>query len=146
MSDLRLGAMAAILAVERHDIDASFGAYWLLRLAAAAVRLDLVADELPVVLTPDGAAAWALKHLPLPLDEAVAVAQARRGQYEAADESFFAPIGVAYKPVSQELDVQASALRGVEKVLSALPWVVDHLTDLEIRREVRAWLDFENQL
>ncbi|MDG4802351.1 hypothetical protein [Micromonospora sp. WMMD980] len=146
LSDLKLGAMAAILAVERHDIDASLGAYWLLRLAAAAVRLNVPVSELPVVLTPDGSAAWALEHVPLPRDEAVVAAQARRRQYLAADESFFAPIGASYESGSQEPDAQASALRGVEKILSALPWIADHLTDPKIRREVRAWLGIEGQL
>lgn len=146
ISDLKLSAVAAILAVERHDIDASLGAYWLLRLAAAAVRLDLSASESPVVLTPDGSAAWALEHVPLSREEAVAAAQSRRGQYLAADESFFAPVGSPYDSVSREPDAQASALMGVERILSALPWIADHLTNPEIRREVQAWLAIEGQL
>jgi hypothetical protein len=146
ISELRLGAKAVILAVERLDIEASLGAYWLLRLATAALRLDLPVSELPAVLTPDGSAAWALERVPLSRDQAVATAQVRRNLYADADESFFAPIGVPYDLGGGEPDPQALALRGTERILSALPWVADLVVDPIIRREIEAWLVIEGQL
>lgn len=145
ISDLRLGAEAVTLAVERGDFDAPDGAYWLLRLAATALELDLHIDELPNSLTPDGATAWALEQLPLSRDAAVAAARVRREQYLAADENFFAPIGVPYKPPERP-DLEIQALIGVERILSALPWVADFVRDPQIRREVQAWLAIRNSL
>lgn len=146
VSDLKLGAVAAILAVERQDIDASLGAYWLLRLAAAALRLRISETELPVMLTPDGSAAWALEQLPLSRDATTEVARDRKEQYLTADESFFAPLGVPYVPAIEGSDYELSALREVERILSALPWVADCLTNSEIRREVEAWLAIAERL
>lgn len=146
ISDLWLGVEAVTLAVARRDIDVSAGAYWLLRLAAAALRLDLHTDELPNVLTPDGATAWALEKLPLSRDAAVAALRVRKEQYLVADESFFAPTGVSHKAVEYQPDSATLALIDVERILSALPWVKDFVRDPRLRHEVQAWLAIEGRL
>ena len=104
ISDLRLGAEAVTLAVERRDIDAATGAFWLLRLAAAALRLDLHVDEVPNFLTPDGAAAWTLAQFPLSREAAVAESRVWMEECLAADESFFAPAGVSNQSYRYEPD------------------------------------------
>ncbi|TMR08209.1 hypothetical protein ETD86_48765 [Nonomuraea turkmeniaca] len=139
--DFELGATAVTVAVDRGDISPSLGAYWLLRLAAMALRINPPVNKLPEVLTPDGSAEWALEHLSLSREQAVADARGRRAEYDAADDDFYAPVGVESQPADFQPDHQFSALHEVEMILGALPWVSSKVTDPRISAEVQEWLD-----
>ncbi|MGV9384671.1 hypothetical protein ACWDRB_53270 [Nonomuraea sp. NPDC003707] len=139
--DFELGATVVTVAVDRGDISPSLGAYWLLRLAAMALRINPPVNELPEVLTPDGSAEWALEHMPLSREQAVADARGRRAEYDAADDDFYEPVGVESQSADFQPDHRFSALQEVEMILFALPWVSSKVTDPQISAEVQEWLD-----
>ncbi|MEU4357397.1 hypothetical protein [Streptomyces virginiae] len=121
------------------------GAYWILRLAAIALRFTPPVAGLPEILTPDGAAEWAVNRIPLSREQALAESETRKAEYLAAGEDFFAPVGQAI-PLSGEVGVRFSELHDVELILSALPWVSSAVVSGEVSRDVDAWLEIRDQL
>ncbi|MER5933034.1 hypothetical protein [Streptomyces sp. NPDC002054] len=141
--DLSLAAEAILLAVRLGGVRAAVGAYWMLRIAALALRFDPPVSHLPQILTPDGSIEWALRQIPLTRERAIAESEIRRGEYLSANEGFYAPVG---GEVTLTGEVAFSALQDVELVLSALPWVCSHVKDKEIESEIRSWLEIKGDL
>ncbi|MFB9624190.1 hypothetical protein [Nonomuraea helvata] len=117
----------------------------MLRLAAVALRFDPPVAGLPELLTPDGAAEWALNRMPISREQAIVDSEARKSEYMAADDDFYAPVGQAFS-VDNEVNVGFTALQDVELILSALPWVSSAVTTSRTRREIDAWLAIRDQL
>ncbi|MEU1391846.1 MULTISPECIES: hypothetical protein [unclassified Nonomuraea] len=141
--DLTLAAEAILLAVRLGGVRAAIGAYWMLRIAALALRLDPPVVDLPQILTPDGSAGWALRQIPLTRERAIAESNTRRAEHLDASEGFYAPVGGEVTPAGE---VAFSGLQDVELILSALPWVCSRLTDKEIESEVSSWLEIRRIL
>jgi hypothetical protein len=143
--DFEVSVEVVRLAAAVGGIRQPMGAYWMLRLAAIALRIDPPVADLPEILTPDGAAEWALNRIPLSREQALADSDTRNAEYLAAGEDFYAPVGQAL-PVIGGVDVRFSALQDVELILSALPWVASAVASREVRRDVDAWLEIRDQL
>ncbi|TDC41442.1 hypothetical protein [Micromonospora sp. KC213] len=141
--DLNLAAEAILLAVKLGGVRAAIGAYWMLRIAALALRFDPPVPGLPRILTPDGSAGWALQQIPLTRERAIAESETRRVEYLNPGEGFYAPVG---GEVTLAGEVAFSELQDVELILSALPWVCSHLKDKEIESNVRSWLEIRGNL
>ncbi|MEL5960670.1 hypothetical protein AADR41_38965 [Streptomyces sp. CLV115] len=141
--DLTLAAEAVLLAVRLGGVRAAIGAYWMLRIAALALRFDPPVAGLPQILTPDGSAGWALQQIPLTRERAIAESETRRVEHLNAGEGFYAPVG---GEVTLAGDVAFSGLQDVELILSALPWVSSHIKDKEIEGEIRSWLKIQGDL
>lgn len=136
--DLNLAAEAILLAVELGSVRAAVGAYWMLRIAALALRLKPPISGLPPILAPDASAEWAMRQIPLTRERAIAESEKRRTDYLDADEEFYAPVG---GEVILTGEVAFPGLQDVELILSALPWVLPRVDDEGIRREIRSWLE-----
>lgn len=121
------------------------GAYWMLRLAAIALRYDPPVADLPEVVTPGGAAEWALNRMPVSREQEIADSKIRKAEHLAAREGYYAPVGRVL-PASGEVDVRFSALQDVELILSALPWISSAVTNGKVSRDVAAWLEIRDQL
>ncbi|MFJ8588159.1 hypothetical protein ACIRD2_26425 [Streptomyces sp. NPDC093595] len=141
--DLTLAAEAILLAVRLGGVRAPIGAYWMLRIAALALRFDPPIAGLPQVFTPDGSAGWALQQIPLTRERAIEESETRRLEHLNAGEGFYAPVGGA---VTLAGDVAFSGLQDVELILSALPWVSSHIKDKEVEGEIRSWLEIQGAL
>ncbi|MEU2180827.1 hypothetical protein [Streptomyces thermolilacinus] len=141
--DLNLAEEAILLAVKLGGVRAAVGAYWMLRIAALALRFDPPLVGLPQILTPDGSAGWALQQIPLTRERAIAESETRRVEHLNAGEGFYAPVGGEVTPASE---VAFSGLQDVELILSALPWVCPHLKDKGIESEVRSWMEIRGSL
>lgn len=128
---------------EQHVISPPMGAHWMLRLAAIALRFDPPIDRLPVLVTPDGAARWALERIPLTREAAIMESETRRGKYDNAGEGFYAPMG--WKPARGHKP-EFSALQDVERILSGLQLISGAVRDSEIGREVESWLSIGDNL
>ncbi|MFJ9638661.1 hypothetical protein [Streptomyces sp. NPDC101178] len=143
--DFELSVEVARLAVDIGGIRPPMGAYWILRLAAIALRFDPPVVGLPELLMPDGAAELALNRMPLSRERAIAASETRKAEYLAAGDDFYAPVGSKFS-VSSEVDVRFSALQEVELILSALPWVSSAVTSKETSRNIDAWLEIRDRL
>ncbi|MEV6677857.1 hypothetical protein AB0N09_13455 [Streptomyces erythrochromogenes] len=141
--DLNLAAEAILLAVKPGGVRPAIGAYWMLRIAALALRIDPPVSGLPQILTPDGSAEWALQQIPLTHERAIAESETRRDEYLNAGEGFYAPVG---GEVTLASEVAFSGLQDVELILSALAWVCSHVKDERIECEIRAWLEIQGDL
>ncbi|MFB7170152.1 hypothetical protein ACFCYM_04860 [Streptomyces sp. NPDC056254] len=141
--DLNLAAEAILLAIKLGGVRAAIGAYWMIRIAALALRFDPPVADLPQILTPDGSAGWALQQIPLTRERAIAESETRRVEHLNAGEGFYAPVG---GEVTLEGEVAFSGLQDVELILSALPWVCSHLKNKEIESDVRSWLEIRGNL
>jgi hypothetical protein len=141
--DLNLAAEAIPLAVKMGGVGAAIGAYWMLRIAALALRFKPPISGLPQILTPDGSAEWALQQLPLTRERAIAESEIRRTAYLNADEGFYAPV---YGEVTLAGGVAFPGLQDVELILSALPWVLPHVEDEGLGSEIRSWLEIGEAL
>ncbi|MFC8504970.1 hypothetical protein ACFU3J_00775 [Streptomyces sp. NPDC057411] len=141
--DLNLAVEAILLAVKLGGVRAAIGAYWMLRIAALALRFDHPISGIPQILTPDGSAEWALHQIPLTRERAIAESETRRDEYLNGGEGFYAPVG---GEVTLTGEVAFSELQDVELILSALPWVCSHVKDKGIEREIRSWLEIQGDL
>ncbi|MFC9812600.1 hypothetical protein ACFVJM_11115 [Streptomyces virginiae] len=141
--DLKFAAEAILLAVKLGGIRAAIGAYWMLRIAALALRFDPPVSGLPKILTPDGSAEWALQQIPLKRERVIAESETRRDEYLNAGEGFYAPVG---GEVTLTGEVAFSGLQDVELILSTLPWVCSHVKDKGIEHEIRSWLEIQGDL
>ncbi len=141
--DLNLAAEAILLAVNLGGVRAAIGAYWMLRIAALALRFDPPVPGLHQLLTPDGSAEWALQQIPLTRERAIAESETRKVEYLNAGEGFYAPV---CGEVTLAGEVAFSGLQDVELILSALPWVRSHVQDKEIESGIRSWLEIQSDL
>lgn len=141
--DLNLAAEAILLAVDLEGVRAAIGAYWMLRIAALALRFKPPISGLTQILTPDGSAEWALQQLPLTRERAITESEKRRTDYLSADEGFYAPVCGEAIVVGE---VAFPGLQDVELILSALPWVVSHVEDKGVESEIRSWLEIGGAL
>lgn len=140
LSDLRMAAAAAVLAVDRADIDASLGAYWLIRFASRAVRLDLPRSELPLEITPDGSAAWGLAQIQISRESTSRLIRMRKEETARAGESYFAQVGGIHGFATYQSTFNGMGLVEIEKILSVLPWIVSHIEHPALRRDVEEWI------
>ncbi|WP_131742947.1 hypothetical protein [Actinomadura roseirufa] len=138
--DLNLAAESILLAVKLGGVRAAIGAYWMLRIAALALRVEPPVSGLPQILTPDGSAEWALQQIPLTRERAIAELETRRAEYLNADEEFYAPV---CGEVTLADEVAFSRLQDVELILSAFPWVCSRVENKEIESEIRSWLEIK---
>ncbi|TDC38473.1 hypothetical protein E1211_06985 [Micromonospora sp. 15K316] len=141
--DLNLAAEVILLAVELGGVRAAIGAYWMLRIAALALRFKPPISELPQILTPDGSAEWALRQIPLTREHAIAASENRRADYLNAGEGFYAPV---FGEVALAGEVAFPELQDVELILSALPWVFSHVEDEGVESKIRSWLEIGGAL
>lgn len=143
--DFEVGVEIVRLSVAVGGIRPLMGAYWILRLAAIALRFDPPVANLPEILTPNGASEWALNRIPLSREQALADSETRKAEHLAAGKDFYAPVGQAL-PLSGEAGVRFSALQDIELILSALPWVSYAVTSRNVSHDVDAWLEIRDRL
>lgn len=114
-------------------------AYWQLRLAKGALRAyPRVSPGLAKTLTPDGAARWAMSHMPGSREELAATAADVRAESRDDDEELDA------RPASSEglmrPEPRIRMLNGVDRVLVALGWIDLALLEEETRADAEVWL------
>ena len=141
--DLNLAAEAILLAVDLEGVRAAIGAYWMLRIAALALRFKPPISGLSHILTPDGSAEWALQQIPLTRERAIAESEKRRTDYLNAGEEFYAPVCGEVTLVGE---VAFPGLQDVELILSALPWVFSQVEDEGVGSEIRSWMEIGGAL
>jgi hypothetical protein len=142
---LQRAAELVVLSVDR-GVESAAAAYWILRFAASALRIKSAVNAVPDLLTPDGSVAWALEQIPLSREAAIRAARARRDEHRRAGDSFYAPVGTPFDSTSFRDDMAQSALVSVERVLTALAWISDHVSDPRLRHETEEWLLVKEQL
>ncbi|MCZ4120795.1 hypothetical protein [Streptomyces sp. H39-S7] len=140
-----LGGQLIGVASERGEVSPALAAYWFLRLSALALKSSPKIAGLPELITPEGAAKWALSIMPISREEVVEYAEERAAAHQRADDGFYAPVGVG-APLWEEPDPHISKLQDVERILSALEWVENSLVDEELHAEVEAWLSIRPRL
>ncbi|MEV0345695.1 hypothetical protein AB0H88_08010 [Nonomuraea sp. NPDC050680] len=128
------------LALEHGGMSACYSAYWMVRLAAVALRYGGHVQALPQVLTPNGVAQLVLERLPLSRDEALAEAGRRRTEPEGGVDRVHIP-GEDLSVGPSPLDQRFRSLADIESVLPALTWVAGGISDEWLASEVRSWLD-----
>ncbi|MGB3438716.1 MAG: hypothetical protein WBA97_08175 [Actinophytocola sp.] len=129
--------------VDVGGIKPGMGGRWMLGLAYLALRFDPPIPDMPVVLSPDGAAEWALRHISFTREQAIAEAEARREWHRSGDEVFYVP-GSGMSLTGKE--AMFAELLDVEFALGGLEWISAYVQREEIAREVRDWLEIRGEL
>ncbi|WP_328723482.1 hypothetical protein OHT52_30925 [Streptomyces sp. NBC_00247] len=142
---LNVGARLLVLGGAREDLSPSLIAYWQLRLSVAAMRSDPGLSGLIETLTPEGAARWAVRHMPASREEIISYARERKSRYRDADVDFYAPVGAA-DPRWGQRDPAIDLLQDAERVLIALEWIDSSRLELTLRTEVESWLEIRSEL
>ncbi|MEU5693040.1 hypothetical protein [Actinosynnema sp. NPDC020468] len=132
---VEFAAALLALACEEGAFTACQTAARTIRVAKIALSYDPPVDGLPESATPDGAARFGLRSLPLSREEALASAEKRREESEDDPEA------------AEALDRAGwEALQDIDLVLVKLPWIVDRILDRELADEVRSWIELRPQL
>ncbi|MGB3438717.1 MAG: hypothetical protein WBA97_08180 [Actinophytocola sp.] len=85
------GAEFVPTVVDVGGIRPGLGGRWMLGMAYLALRFDPPIPDLPEVLSPDGAAEWALRHISLTREQAIAEVKARREWLYSDDVIYYEP-------------------------------------------------------
>ncbi|MBV6697366.1 hypothetical protein [Kitasatospora aureofaciens] len=133
------------LALDEGGMSPCYSAYWTVRLAALALRFRAPIDRLPEVVTPDGAARLALRRLPLSREELLAAASRRRNDLQQGEDRFYVP-GEDISESLHQPSEEVRLLQEVERVLSSLVWIADHIVDEQLSRDIQIWLDLRSAL
>lgn len=143
--DFEIGVEVVGLAVSTGGVRPAVGAYWMLRLAAIALRFNPPLGGLPALLSPDGAASWALSRMPLSSDRVIEESESRKAAYLAAGDDFYAPVGQEFS-VNHEARTGFPELQDVELVLSALPWISSAVKGADVKQSIDAWMNIRGLL
>ncbi|WP_157845559.1 hypothetical protein [Kitasatospora phosalacinea] len=143
--DFEIGVEVVTLAVTSGGVRPAVGAYWMLRLAAIALRFNPPLGGLPALLSPDEAASWALSRMPLSHGQVIEESESRKAAYLAAGDDFYAPVGQEFS-VNHEARAGFPELQDVELVLSALPWISSATKRADVKQSIDAWMNIRGIL
>jgi hypothetical protein len=115
------------------SVDLAKASDWVLRFAALAVRAGALVKELPLRMTPNGSAAYALAGIPLTKEQAIAMSRRRNQELTRDDRDHLA-------------DLEMREIQDTELIVSSLKSVRDNVTDTDLAAEIDAWLKVYDQM
>ncbi|MBD0695079.1 hypothetical protein [Streptomyces sp. CBMA123] len=133
------------LALDERGMSPCHSAYWMVRLAALALRCRTPIGGLPESVTPDGAARLAVARIPLSREEVLMAANRRRNDLQQGRDRFYSP-GDDLSDIRNQASEEVQLLQEIERVLSSLEWIADRIVDERIYREIQSWLVLQSEL
>ncbi|TVT49444.1 hypothetical protein FNH05_16960 [Amycolatopsis rhizosphaerae] len=133
------------LALDERGMTPCHCAYWMVRLAAMALRYRTPIAGLPESVTPDGAARLALSRIPLSREEVLMVAGRRRNDLRQGKDRFYQS-GDDLSSLRIQVSDEVRLLQETGRVLHSLEWIADRVVDDWLFGEVRSWLGLRSEL
>jgi hypothetical protein len=137
---LEFGARITLLSSARGEYPNGKSVCGIIGLAIRAVQYEPGLDGLPDIVTPDGAASWALDSMPLSRERARDLSVQQDLELEKPESSDSVPSGL---PASSIPDRRWVLRDHVREVNWALEQIADKVTERTILAEVHAWSIFD---
>jgi hypothetical protein len=135
------GARIALLSSARGEYPRGKSASSIIGLAIRALQYEPELDGLPDIVTPDGAASWALDSMPVSRERARDLSVQQDLDLEKPESNDSAPPRL---PAPSIPDRRWVLLDHVREVNWALGQIVDKVTDEVILAEIHAWSIFDH--
>jgi hypothetical protein len=136
------GARITLLSSARGEYPGGKSACGIIGLAIRALQYEPELDNLPDIVTPDGAASWALDSMPVSREQARDLSAQQDLELEKPESSDPSPLCF---PVPSMPDHRWILLDHVREVNWALGQIADKVTDQVIVTEIYAWSTFDHE-